>query len=151
MKKIKEIKYWFLACAIFSFLLWHMSIWGYGNWYVAHINEHVGAFYAFILLIAWCVTIARIFARIVIVLFRKTIIEMKTFTTDRGFTLITFRDKRGANCSIQKSSAADYDCIWLGAENNRMHLTQDQVKELLPILQHFVDTGELNGLNHKVT
>ena len=27
--------------------------------------------------------------------------------------------------------------------NTRMHLSQDQVKELLPILQHFVDTGEL--------
>jgi len=27
--------------------------------------------------------------------------------------------------------------------NTRMHLTQDQVKELLPILQHFADTGEL--------
>lgn len=25
----------------------------------------------------------------------------------------------------------------------RMHLTQDQVKELLPILQHFAETGEL--------
>jgi hypothetical protein len=25
----------------------------------------------------------------------------------------------------------------------QMHLTRDQVKELLPILQHFVDTGEL--------
>lgn len=27
--------------------------------------------------------------------------------------------------------------------NTRMHLTQDQVKELLPILQHFAETGEL--------
>jgi hypothetical protein len=24
-----------------------------------------------------------------------------------------------------------------------MHLTQEQVRELLPYLQHFVDTGEL--------
>lgn len=27
--------------------------------------------------------------------------------------------------------------------STRMHLTQDQVKELLPILQHFAETGEL--------
>jgi hypothetical protein len=25
----------------------------------------------------------------------------------------------------------------------RMHLTQEQVRELIPVLQHFVDTGEL--------
>ena len=27
--------------------------------------------------------------------------------------------------------------------NNRMHLTQEQVKELIPILQKFVDTGSI--------
>lgn len=27
--------------------------------------------------------------------------------------------------------------------NTRMHLSQDQVAELIPLLQHFVDTGEL--------
>ena len=27
--------------------------------------------------------------------------------------------------------------------STRMHLTRDQVEEILPILQHFVDTGEL--------
>jgi hypothetical protein len=25
----------------------------------------------------------------------------------------------------------------------RMHLTQEQVKQIIPVLQHFVDTGEL--------
>lgn len=28
--------------------------------------------------------------------------------------------------------------------NTRMHLTQDQVRVLLPYLQHFVETGELH-------
>lgn len=32
------------------------------------------------------------------------------------------------------------DCVSL---NTRMHLTRDQVSELLPILQHFAETGEL--------
>jgi hypothetical protein len=27
--------------------------------------------------------------------------------------------------------------------NNRMHLTRDQVRDLLPLLQKFADTGEL--------
>lgn len=30
--------------------------------------------------------------------------------------------------------------------NTRMHLTREQVKELLPILKHFVKTGELPNL-----
>lgn len=152
MEKIREIKNWFLACAIFSFLLWHMSTFGYGNWYVKNINRDIGGIYAAILFIGWIIIVARILARVVIVLFRKTVIEMKSFTTNRGFTLITFRDQRGVECSLQKSSAANYNCIWLGTPNNRMHLTQDQVRELLPLLQHFVDTGKLsNGFDNEVT
>lgn len=30
--------------------------------------------------------------------------------------------------------------------STRMHLNQEQVKQLLPILQHFADTGELPQL-----
>lgn len=43
------------------------------------------------------------------------------------------------------------DCGWVPYDlippevllSTRMHLTQDQVKELLPILTHFAETGEL--------
>lgn len=73
---------------------------------------------------------------------------------DRGFLKGKFVDRYGADCSIQKSSLATEDCIWLGCDKEsvdydgkpigaRMHLTQDMVAELIPILQHFVDTGEL--------
>lgn len=71
MKKIKEIKYWFLACAIISFLLWHVSVFGYSDWYIKNINEKVGAIYVFILLISWCIIIARIGARLITTLFQK--------------------------------------------------------------------------------
>lgn len=98
--------------------------------------------------------------------------------TQRGFNLITFTDAGGVECSLQKSSAADGDFIWLGADkiglkafypftyepwrdvqeqsiahclgakeviaNNRMHLSQEQVKELLPFLIKFVKTGDIN-------
>ena len=30
--------------------------------------------------------------------------------------------------------------------HTRMHLTVDQVKELIPVLQHFVDTGEVSDI-----
>lgn len=93
--------------------------------------------------------------------------------TRRGFDISKFKDAYGMECSIQKSSLADKDCIWLGIHDakprilasevmedgvgwvdypipsevmvpTRMHLTQDMAAELLPILQRFVDTGEVN-------
>ena len=88
--------------------------------------------------------------------------------THRGFKYTKFIDHYGYQCSIQKSSLATEDCIWLGCDNPkvkilvqnlgwqdiqlpedadifgcRMHLTQDMIKELIPILQHFVQTGNL--------
>lgn len=103
---------------------------------------------------------------------------MKITRTARGFALIEFADFYQAKCSVQKSSLATEDAIWLGVDDaepkimasqasqfgvktketcgwvpypipegvsltTRMHLTRDQVKELLPILRHFVKTGEL--------
>lgn len=96
---------------------------------------------------------------------------MKKQYTERGFGIYNFKDKYKVECSIQKSSAASEDCIWLGANdiglkhfkayegwkdvdlintieehyvaNNRMHLTRKQVEKLLPILEKFVKTGEI--------
>lgn len=92
---------------------------------------------------------------------------MKLELTNRGFTIGDFVDEYGEKCSIQKSSLATKDCIWLGvnevrpkvcvygqgwkeiplpegaAISGRMHLSQKLVKELLPFLQHFAETGEL--------
>ena len=62
---------------------------------------------------------------------------------DRGFLKGKFNDRYGVECSIQKSSLETEDCIWLGTVVDRMHLTQEMVAELLPLLQHFVETGEL--------
>jgi len=98
--------------------------------------------------------------------------------TQRGFQLIKFTDHYGFDCSLQKSSLASEDAIWIGVDDpkprvmsseaasvgvettqttgwviypipqnvlltTRMHLTRNNVKELLPLLQHFADTGEL--------
>jgi hypothetical protein len=82
----------------------------------------------------------------------KTCCFQKT-KTERGFSIITFKDYYDAECSIQKSSLATKDAIWIGindsgpkvlsSNSTRMHLTREQVDELLPILQNFVDTGEI--------
>jgi hypothetical protein len=87
----------------------------------------------------------------------------------RGFENGKFVDSYNNQCSIQKSSAMD-DFIWLGIDNpkltvfkdesmgqylettlpktwmvdSRMHLSREQVAELLPILQKFVETGGLS-------
>jgi hypothetical protein len=74
--------------------------------------------------------------------------------TSRGFARVEFDDLYGARCSIQKSSLATEDAIWLGQNAPtihhvtgdamcRMHLSQDDVRWLLPMLQHFAETGEL--------
>lgn len=88
---------------------------------------------------------------------------------DRGFLTGKFTDHYGYGCSIQESSAiGDEDTgsfIWLGIDNpkvmkdlrsgpgevvefegdytffSRMHLSQVQVKELLPSLQYFAECG----------
>lgn len=81
-------------------------------------------------------------------------------TTSRGFTLYEFVDRYGESCSLQESSLATEDAIWLGidaidptnrtivvnkkdAVMGRMHLTVEHVKELLPLLTYFVEHGTL--------
>ena len=101
---------------------------------------------------------------------------MKIEKTNRGFAYIEFEDRSGRSCSLQKSSLATADAVWLGCTeiglkrfaaglgwqdielvdtmrdhyvaNNRMELTREQVAELLPHLQRFVETGECHSPIH---
>ena len=95
---------------------------------------------------------------------------MKKSKTNRGFGLIEFKDEKGVPCSIQMSSIATDECIWIGCDdadpqifiphgnpswrklekpaaaqdwifNTRMHLNRKQVAKIIPILQKFVETG----------
>jgi hypothetical protein len=94
---------------------------------------------------------------------------MRKTKTERGFALYQFTDMHEAKCSLQKSSLATDDAVWLGVDEpelfihdkddntkfvvmslpenvsakSRMHLSRSQVKELLPILKTFSKTGEL--------
>lgn len=67
------------------------------------------------------------------------------FFTNGGSVHIGFKDDNFGNCSLQKRSVVDNNCIWFGRNTvaGRMVLTQEQVAELIPLLQHFVDTGDL--------
>ncbi len=63
--------------------------------------------------------------------------------SDRGFGYYKFKDQYGRECSLNESSAARQKCIWLGTKDEAMHLNQKDVAELIPLLQHFVETGHL--------
>jgi len=64
-----------------------------------------------------------------------------------GFKYALFKDYNGDPCSLQESRSPIRPLLWLGCETGvfrgRMHLSQKQVKELLPLLQKFVKTGHL--------
>lgn len=96
--------------------------------------------------------------------------KLKIRRNGRGFKHATFDDAYGQTCSIQESSNVDPH-IWLGVDvglelapgspgytepaiefrngsryvhrGNRMHLTPEQVRGMLPALQHFVENGVL--------
>lgn len=87
--------------------------------------------------------------------------------TGRGFARADFEDFNEEKCSIQDSSLATANAIWLGVNKanpkflvqdkgwvpypiseevsftTRMHLSREQVAALIPILQRFVDTGSI--------
>lgn len=81
-------------------------------------------------------------------------IELKP--TNRGFIRGDFKDRYGAECSIQESSLAEEYCLWLGCNHetvhdktgqpcgSRMHLTQQMAAGLIPLLSKFVETGRLS-------
>ena len=103
---------------------------------------------------------------------------MKKMKTGRGFAIINFEDQYGASCSLQKSSIATEDTVWLGPNDpnlqvmaskakelginteatagwipypvpddvsarTRMHLSQDQAREIAEVLLYFAENGEL--------
>jgi hypothetical protein len=79
--------------------------------------------------------------------------EPLTTKSEKGLNKISFEDDYKQQCSLQKSNAALENKIWLGVEkdingkavNARMHLTQEQVRDLLPYLQTFADTGDIHN------
>lgn len=95
---------------------------------------------------------------------------VKLDATQRGFARGEFKDRNGEKCSIQKSSIATEDCIWLGINDckpqvcvpgegwkpvpfphdtlftTRMHLNKKQVAALIPLLQRFVETGDVSEI-----
>jgi hypothetical protein len=79
--------------------------------------------------------------------------------TSRGFGVVKFLDQAGQACSLQDSSLGTEAAIWFGVDNTggsvigpsgsyneqvsvRMHLTQTMMRQILPYLQDFAETGK---------
>jgi hypothetical protein len=63
--------------------------------------------------------------------------------SENGFLHLLFIDFADRDCSISEDIIRGKNILWLGITSLEMGLTQDQVKELLPFLQKFAETGEL--------
>jgi hypothetical protein len=83
--------------------------------------------------------------------------ETVSIIHEKGVNKILFEDSFKQQCSLQKSFNSLENEIWFGVDidiigktvNSFMHLTQIQIKQLLPYLQKFSETGELNlNSNH---
>ena len=105
---------------------------------------------------------------------------MKFKKTERGFDVGNFTDRYDNPCSLQHSSLATEDAVWLGIDDpkpqimasraaalgikttqttgwvpypipedvsiyTRMHLTRNQLEELIPYLIGFVETGRIQS------
>ena len=70
---------------------------------------------------------------------------MEIKTTSRGFCRAEFIDANGEECSVQESSEVRGERLLLlgidGIIPGRMHLTQSQVRNLLPVLLRFAEGG----------
>ena len=97
---------------------------------------------------------------------------MEKEKTERGFSVIKFKDRYDSECSLQKSSLAFENCVWFGVDDadpqimaketleggdgwvkydipenvmltTRMHLSRKMVLKLLPNLIKFVIIGKI--------
>jgi hypothetical protein len=68
---------------------------------------------------------------------------MEIKISPRGFKYADFKDLYGNDCSIQESSLATEDAIWLGLDDSRMHLNREQAEHIVELLQKFIDDGSL--------
>lgn len=65
--------------------------------------------------------------------------EIEHGKTERGFTIMEFKDHGGLASSLQDSSLATDDAVWLGRGSDRMHLNRAGVNAILPYLDLYLE------------
>lgn len=71
------------------------------------------------------------------------------YSKPRQLSQVLFHDTGGRECSLQQSSSASGDCIWLGTlgyGSIRMHLNREQAKGLVERLQQWLDSDAVVGV-----
>jgi len=73
---------------------------------------------------------------------------MKKERTHRNFNIYNFKDRNNTECSLQKSSVATENCIWLGANNIGLkHFTKDRGWENINLIntieEHYVANNRI--------
>ena len=56
--------------------------------------------------------------------------DLHATSTPRGYKVIEFKDRYGVECSIQKSSLATEDAIWLGPSDPNAKILHGDAKRL---------------------
>ena len=79
---------------------------------------------------------------------------MEIRLTPRNFEIIEFPESHGLPCNLQQSSSIDNtqrgldnpgsSFIWFGLKDSRMHLSRENLIELLPHLQQWLKTGNFS-------
>jgi len=75
--------------------------------------------------------------------------------TNRGFQIIKFDDAYNNACELQQSSAIDdtergmnnpgSSYVWLGISSEKMHLHRVHARELIAVLQGWLQNGKLES------
>jgi hypothetical protein len=75
---------------------------------------------------------------------------MRFSKIENNFIVAEFEDKNGSTCVVSDSSVVNEACIRLsvaaaaqGEAGLKMHLNQQMAADLIPVLQYFVDHGEM--------
>lgn len=69
-------------------------------------------------------------------------LKVKRVPNEKFRQFADFQDAGRQFCSVVESTSVD-PAIWLGVEGHQMFLDVATVKDLLPVLQHFVKTGRI--------
>ena len=64
-------------------------------------------------------------------------------TTPRNFGIVNFNDIYGNSCSIQESSLATDNALWIGVDENRMHINIPLAIKIMGTLKTFINNGVL--------
>ncbi len=70
---------------------------------------------------------------------------MKKEYTQRWFYIYNFKDNNWEKCSLQQSSSFDTK-LWLGVNDNRMHIDVDLAGKIILLLEEFIKETDYNLL-----